>query len=159
MDATFWALVGLILFLALIILMKVPGRIVTALDKRSDSIKEQLDEARASREEAQKNLANSQRTLKKAEKEAEEIVEEAKRESKRLLEEADAELDDLVARRTKSVEQKIAQAESKAVAEVRAKAVDIAVEVAENIILQQMVGEKAEEFTADSIGQVQKNLH
>ena len=159
MDATFWALVGLILFLALIIILKVPSRIVTALDKRSDLIKEQLDEARTSREEAQKNLANSQRTLKKAEKEAEEIVEEAKRESKRLLEDADAELDDLVVRRTKSVEQKIAQAESKAIAEVRAKAVDIAVEVAENIIRQQMVGEKAEEFTANSVDQVQKNLH
>ena len=159
MDATFWALVGLILFLVLIVVMKVPGRIVTALDKRSDTIKEQLDEARASREEAQKNLADSQRTLKKAEKEAEEIVEEAKRESKRLLEEADSELDELVARRTKAVEQKIAQAESKAVAEVRAKAVDIAVEVAENIIRQQLVGQKAEEFTATSISQIQSNLH
>ena len=159
MDATFWALVGLVLFLVLIIYMKVPGRIFTALDKRGDEIKEQLEEARTSREEAQKNLANSLRTLKKAEKEAEEIIDEAKRESKRLVEEADAALDEMVERRTKAVDQKIAQAESKAVAEVRARAVDLAVDVAEKVIRQEMVGQRAEEFTSNSISQVQKNLH
>ena len=68
-------------------------------------------------------------------------------------------LDEMVERRTKTVEQKIAQAESKAVAEVRAKAVDLAVDVAEKIIRQEMVGQRAEEFTASSINQVQKNLH
>jgi F-type H+-transporting ATPase subunit b len=34
MDSSFWALVGLILFLALMVYFKVPGFITGALDKR-----------------------------------------------------------------------------------------------------------------------------
>ena len=43
MDATFWALVGLVLFFALIIYLKVPGKMGSALDKRADDIQKDPD--------------------------------------------------------------------------------------------------------------------
>jgi F-type H+-transporting ATPase subunit b len=55
--------------------MKVPGMIASALDKRADKIRNELEEARKLREEAQALLAEYQKKRKEAEKEAADIVE------------------------------------------------------------------------------------
>lgn len=121
MDATAWALVGLILFLGIIAYYKVPAMITGALDKRADTIRKEIDDARRLREEAQALLADYQRRRNEAEAEAEGIVAEAKREAERMTVEANEALDDLIARRTAAAEAKIAQAEGQAIADVRAK--------------------------------------
>ncbi|WP_457298303.1 F0F1 ATP synthase subunit B family protein, partial [Phyllobacterium sp. P5_D12] len=73
-DATFYALVGLVIFLALMIYLKVPAVVNKSLDGRADKIRDELEEARRLREEAQSLLAEFQRKRKEAEKEAGEIV-------------------------------------------------------------------------------------
>ncbi len=67
MDATFWALVGLLIFIGIIAYAKVPGMISGALDKRADQIRNELEEAKKLREEAQQLLAEYQRKRKEAE--------------------------------------------------------------------------------------------
>ena len=134
MDATFWALIGLIIFLAVLVYFGVPGMIGKSLDARAEHIRNDLDEARRLRDEAQQLLAEYQRKRKEAEQEAQDIVTAAKREADMLLGEAKQKTDDYVGRRTTLAEQKIAQAERDAVAEVRGRAVDIAIEAAGKIL-------------------------
>ena len=74
LDATFYAFVGLILFLALIAYLKVPGMIGKALDARAEKIGNELTEAKRLREEAQSLVAEYQRKRKDAEAEAAGIV-------------------------------------------------------------------------------------
>jgi F-type H+-transporting ATPase subunit b len=59
MDSTFWAFIALLLFIALIVYLKVPGMIGRSLDERAENIKKELEEARTLREEAQQLLAES----------------------------------------------------------------------------------------------------
>ncbi len=73
-----------------------------------------------------------------ATKEAESIVAAAREEAFRLTGEAKTSLEALIARRTKAVEDKIAQAESQAVAEVRSRSADVAVEAARLLLTKQM---------------------
>ena len=94
MDATFWALVGLIIFLGIVVYAKVPGMIAGALDKRADQIRNELEEAKRLREEAQQLLAEYQRKRKEAEQEASDIVAAAKRDADLLREEAKAKTED-----------------------------------------------------------------
>lgn len=141
---SFWALVGLILFLVLIASVGVPKMVLQALDKRTARIKAELDEARKNREEAQALLAEYQRKRLDAEREAEEIVEEARREAKRLTEDAEAKLSDMVARRTQTAESKIAQAEAQALSQVRDRAADIAVAAAADVLRAKFSGGSAE---------------
>ena len=61
MDAAFWALVALVIFLGIVIYLKVPGMINKSLDERAERIRNELDEARRLREEAQQLLAEYQR--------------------------------------------------------------------------------------------------
>ena len=127
MDATFWATAALIVFIALIMYLKVPSMITKSLDDRADKIRSDLDEARKLREEAQALLAEYQRKRRDAESEAETIVEAAKREADTLASDAKKKLDEYVERRTKMAEQKIAQAETQAMQDVKAIAAERAI--------------------------------
>ncbi|HWD12712.1 F0F1 ATP synthase subunit B [Pseudochrobactrum sp. sp1633] len=159
MDATFIALVGLIIFLALLAYLKVPGMIGRSLDERAANIAKELDEARTLREEAQALLAEYHRKRKEAEKEAGEIVAAAQREASSLLSEAKAKSEDYIVRRNKLAEQKIAQAESDAVNQVRASAVEIAVAAAGTLIANKMDAKTAGEMFKASLDQVKTNLN
>jgi len=111
-DATFFAFVGLVLFLALVVYLKVPGMMAKSLDERAANISKELDEAKRLREEAQTLLAEYQRKRKEAEAEAAQIVAVAEREAAALTEEARQKTEEFVARRNALSEQKIRQAEA-----------------------------------------------
>ncbi len=133
-DATFWAFVALLIFLAVAIYFKVPAMLARQLDERANRVRADLEEARRLREEAQGLLAEYQRRKAEAERDAQELLASAQREAERLMAEAREKSQDYVARRTALAEQKIGQAERDAVNEVRASAVDIAVEAARKIL-------------------------
>jgi F-type H+-transporting ATPase subunit b len=158
-DAPFWALVSLVLFFALIIYLKVPGTLAKSLDNRAKAIRDELDQAKRLREEAQELLAEYQRKAREAEAEAEEIVDQARREADALSAEAQKRLEDYVAGRTRLAEQKISQAEAQALQEVRALSADVAIAAAEKILLQRVKGEAGEQLIARSIGDVKAKLN
>jgi F-type H+-transporting ATPase subunit b len=158
-DATFWALVALVLFLLLMVYLKVPGVVTSALDKRADTIRKELDDARRLREEAQALLAEYQRKGREAETEAEEIIDQAKREAEAIAGEATRRLDEYVASRTRLAEQKIAQAETQALQEVKALSADVAIAAAEKILGVKVKGPAGEALIARSIGDVKSKLN
>ncbi|WP_421724552.1 F0F1 ATP synthase subunit B [Bauldia sp.] len=158
-DATFWTLIGLILFLALLVYMKVPGAITGALDKRAASISDELDQARKLREEAQSLLAEYQRKAREAESEAEEIIDQAKREAEAIGVEARQRMEEYVSSRTRMAEEKIAQAEIQALQEVKALSADVAIAAAERLLAAKAKGEKADALVASAIEDVKNKLH
>lgn len=159
MDATFWAFVALVIFTAIVFYMKVPGMISKALDDRADRIRNELEEARRLREEAQQLLAEYQRKRKEAEKEAADIVDAAKREASQLVSEAQQKTEDYVARRAALAEQKIGQAEREAVNEVRASAVDIAIEAARALLAGRVDAKAGAELFKASLQDVKAKLN
>ncbi len=156
---SFWALVGLVLFFVIIFYFRVPGMVLKALDRRTQRIQDELDEARRLREEAQGLLADYQRKRREAEEEAASIVEEARREAARMADEAKVKLDEMVARRTAAAESKIEQAEAQAVAEVRGRAADLAVAAAASVLRDKVKGDVAASLTESSIEQVRQRLN
>ncbi|MBB5702249.1 F-type H+-transporting ATPase subunit b [Ochrobactrum daejeonense] len=159
MDNTFWAFVGLIIFLAILVYLKVPAVVGRSLDERADRIKKELEEARTLREEAQQLLAEYHRKRKEAEKEAGDIVASAEREAKALLEDAKRATEEYVARRNKLAEQKIATAETDAINAVRASAVDLAVAAAGKIVAEKVDTKLAGNLFKDALTQVKSNLN
>jgi F-type H+-transporting ATPase subunit b len=158
MDASFWALVGLILFLVLITYLKVPGMITGALDKRAERISTELEEARKLREEAQAVLAEYQRKQRAAEEEAETIVAQAKDSAEAMAQDAKQQLEDWIARRTKMAEDKIAQAEAQALQEVRGISADVAIAAAEKLLTGKMTAGEADKAVSSSIDEIKARL-
>lgn len=159
MDATFFALVGLIIFLGILAYVKVPAMITGALDKRSDQIRNELEQAKKLREEAQQLLAEYQRKRKEAESEAQSILGAAEREAVVLREEAKAKTEEYVSRRTAMAEQKIRQAESDAINEVRASAVNLAITAAEKLIGSKVDSKASGELFKASLGEMKTRLN
>ncbi len=137
-DAAFWATAALVLFLAGMLYLKIPAVITKMLDGRIKQIETELAEAERLRLEAKFLLEEYEAKRLAATTEAESIVAAAREEAFRLTGEAKASLETLIARRTKAVEDKIAQAEAQAVAEVRARSADVAVEAARVLLTKQM---------------------
>jgi F-type H+-transporting ATPase subunit b len=135
---TFFALVALVIFVAGMIYLRLPGRITKSLDERAERIAKELEDARQLREDAQALLASYQRKQREAEQEAKDIVEAAKHEAARIIEDTRADLATQLERRTKIAEEKIAQAESQAMAEVQAVAADTAVAAARQLIAEKI---------------------
>jgi F-type H+-transporting ATPase subunit b len=155
LDATFWATIALFVFIGVVLYLKVPSMITKALDGRIKDIETELAEAERLRAEAKALLEDYQRRREEAEKEAEGIVAAAREDAFRLTAEAGTALETLIARRTKAVEEKIAQAEAQAVAEVRARSADLAVEAARVLLQKQMTtqGEALVERAIKDVGE------
>lgn len=158
-DATIWAFVGLVIFLGLLAYLGVHRQIGAMLDKRAAGISDELDQARRLREEAQALLAEYQAKRTAAEREAADIVEGARAEAIRLTHDAEASIAEMIERRKKAVESKIAQAEAAAVAEVRAVAADVAIRAAARVLEAKVQGDVASDLVAKGIAEVKSRLN
>jgi len=133
-DTSFWALLGLIGFFAIIIYFGAHKGVGKALDDRADKIRNELDEARRLREEAQELLASYKRKQAEAAEEAEAIIRQAKSEADYLRKNAQKEIAERIERRTTLAEQRIKQAQEQAAKDVRSLAADLAVEAARGLL-------------------------
>jgi F-type H+-transporting ATPase subunit b len=133
-DAHVWEAIGLIIFLAALVYLKVPGMALAALDSRATKIQAQLDEATKLREEAERLLAEIKTQREASEHQAASIIALAQEEAVRLGEEAKVKLEEQIKRRGQMAERRIALAETQAAAEVKAAAADLAAQAAEAVL-------------------------
>jgi len=154
-----WVAIGFLIFLGLLAYLGTHRKVVNSLDARQARIRSELDEAARLRQEAEALLAEFERKAIEAEQEAQAIIASAKAEAERHAAEAKLRMEDFVARRTKMAEAKIAQAESQALADVRAAAADAAVAAAEKILATAAKGQVAAELLARGIDDVRKKFN
>src|SRR2546430_2474125 len=109
-----------------------------ALDERAARIRTDLDEACQLREEAEQLLLQYQQREREAATEAAAIVAHAKEEAERIAAQSARDLDAALVRRQRLAEERIAQAEAKALDEIRAVAVDVAIDAAREVIQSEM---------------------
>lgn len=157
-GATIWATIALVIFIGIAIYFGVPKMIGKLLDDRIKAIESELAEAERLRLEAKFLLEEYESKRQAAAGEAESIVAAAREEAFRLTAEAKLSLEALIARRTKAAEEKIAQAESQAIADVRARSADVAVEAARVLLTRQM-GSKGDALIDQAIRDVGTKLN
>jgi F-type H+-transporting ATPase subunit b len=158
-DPLFWVLIAFLAFVGLLFYYRVPTLVGKMLDGRADAIRKELDEARRLREDAQALLADYQRKAREAETEAQTIIEQAKREAEALAAEARKALAESVERRSKLAEEKIARAETQALSEVRATAVDTALAAAHELLKTRAGGATGDALISQSISDLRGKLN
>ncbi len=158
-DPAFWVGVAFFIFVGFLLWKKVPGIIAKSLDERAARIKAQLEEARNLKEEAQALLAQFQRKHRDAQKEAEDMLALAREEAELMAIEAEKNLETSFERQMKATEDKIAQAESDAVKEVRVAAAEAAVGAASAILGTQLKAGKHTKLVDNAIKDLDKRLH
>src|SRR5258708_24299213 len=121
-EPEFWVAVAFVILMGLFAYLGVHRTVLQTLDRRSERIKAELDDARRLKEEAAKVLAEYEARRASAEREAEDIIANARAEAERIAGEAKAKMEDFVARRTNTAESKISPAGGPSLADVRAGA-------------------------------------
>lgn len=157
-SAEFWVAVGLVILLALIG-KRAYRLIVVSLDERAERIRARLDEASKLAEEAQTLLATYERKQRDAASEAEAIVADARREADRLAAQASADLERSLKRREELAIERIAQAEAAAVAEVRTRAVDVAMQATQALLVQKLTPAQSDALIDSAIDELPQKLH
>ena len=166
-SAGFWTLsnsdlivlLAFLLFVGVLIYLKVPSKIGEMLDNRAATIRKDLDEAKALREEAQSLLASYERKQKEVQEQADRIVADAKAEAEAAAVQAKEDIASSVARRLAAAEDQIANAQAAAVKEVRDRSINVAVSVAQEVVAKQMTAASANKLIDDAIATVEAKLH
>lgn len=156
-GAEFWVFVAFVIFV--VVVGRIAYKVVTvALDDRADRIKAQIDEASRLQAEAQELLASYERKHREAAQEAESIVERARREADTIAEQAAADLERSLKRREQLALDRITQAEAAAVAELKARAVDIAMTATQTLLAENATGKQAEALINAAIEDLPEKL-
>ncbi len=150
-DPTFWVALGFAAFIGVLVWAKVPGMIGKGLDGRAEKIKSDIEETEKLREEAQKLLADFQKRQREAQKEADGIVKAAREEAERLAKSGRERLEASLARREKLAMDRIAQAEAAAMAEVRARTIDVAMAATRTALSESVKGKKASALIDEAV--------
>ena len=158
-DATFFALVALIIFLGIVVYAGAFRKMGAALDHRASRIQKELDEAAKLRKDAEALLAEYKQKRLDAEKEADAIVAQARSDAEEFATETKRKLAETLQRRTAQAEQKIAQAEAAAIKDVRNAATELAIAAASRLVAEQAKGPKGAELSSAAIDAVKARLN
>ncbi len=157
-DPEFWVLLAVAIF---VVAVRKPARrtIVGALDARALRIREELDAAARLRDEAQQALAAYQRQQQEGAAEAQSIISHAKDEAERIAAQSLRDLEETLRRRQLLAQERIAQEEAKALAEIRAIAVDVAISASRQVIADSLDDTRSAALIDQAIAALPHQLH
>ena len=136
-DPEFWVLLAVVVF-AIVVWKPARRAVVGTLDERAMRIQGELEEARKLRDEAEQLLADYRQKEREAAADAQAIIAHARDEAERIAAQSARDLQQSLERRQRLAEERIAQAEAKALDEIRAAAVDVAIAAAREVIVSQL---------------------
>ena len=157
-DATFFVALSFVLFVFFVIWVGLPSTIIKSLDERSEKIKNELDEARALHEEAQKLLANEKRKLEKCDSDVKEILKKASDQAALITEKSNILLQEEIKRKQKQADIKIDQAKDDAIREVKAKAAELSLIIAREYLKENIDDKISSDLIDKSIVDLKNNL-
>lgn len=158
-NTNFVVLISFLIFVAVLLWLKVPRILAGLLDKRAETIRSELDEARSLREEAQALLASFEKKQKDMTEQAARIVAQAKEEASRAAESAREDIAHSVTRRLAAAEDQIKGAEARALREVRDQAISVAVSAAREIIAGKITTAESNRLIDEAITTAGEKLH
>jgi F-type H+-transporting ATPase subunit b len=157
-DAEFWVLLAVAIFF--VVVWKPAKRaVIGALDGRSERIRQELEAARSLREEAQQALEAYQKRQQEGAAEAQAIITHAKEEAERIAAQSLRDLEDALRRREVLAQERIAQEQAKALAEIRAIAVDVAISAARQVITTSLDERRGAALIDEAISALPRQLH
>lgn len=158
-ESDFWEWLGLIVVIAIFFWKGAHVFIAQALDKRADAIANELESVKRLREEAETVLIRYREQANGAANEAASILNETRAEAERFTAEARAQMQAQIERRARQAQERIAQAEANAMAEICALAADAAVAAAKKLIAVHLGEDKAAALISDGIRELPANLN
>jgi F-type H+-transporting ATPase subunit b len=151
-----WVLVAFIIFISLVFFFKIPSMLGRLLDDKIQSIKNELDQARELKEDANTLLAEYERKIEYAKDEADEIISRSELSAKSYEEISNKKSEELIARFEKQSLDRIKQAEKSAISKISEEMINKSINISEKIIKENMSDQNSDQLFTGSIEQIKK---
>ncbi len=153
----FWTVVT---FLVLLVVLKrfAWKPLLSSLDAREKSIRDAIEQAEKSRQEAQKTLQDAQEKLAKSGQEARAMLDNAQAQTARLREQMMAETERECTQLKTQVQLQISQARDKAIQEIWSQMATISTELAGKLLHRSLRSEDHSQFFAESLADMRKRI-
>ncbi|MEP6867261.1 MAG: hypothetical protein ABJA20_01980 [Novosphingobium sp.] len=129
-----WVALSMFVLVLVMLYLKVPAMLTGMLDKGIGEIRQQLDEAKALRAEAEALRQEYASKIAGAEKDAAAMLDHARHEADAIVAKAEADTAAVISRREKMAQDKIAAAQLAAINDLRARAAGAATAAAASLI-------------------------
>lgn len=158
-NTNFVTLIAFLVFIGILLWQNVPKMLGRMLDDRAQMIRNELDEARLLREEAQALVASYDAKMKEVAEQSARIVAGARDEANAAAAQAKVDLQTSIARRLAAAEDQIDAAVKAAEVAVRNEAIAVSVQVAGEVLAKQMTKDGAAAAVDAAIEEVAAKLH
>ena len=156
-DPEFWLTIAVLIFIG-VVWKPAKRLLIGGLDARAARIRQELDSARNLREEAERALASYQLKQREGLAEAEAIIAHAKAEAERIAAQSARDLEETLKRRQRLAEERIAQEEARALAEIKSVTVDVAISAARRVIAAELDEQRGAALIDSGIAELSHQL-
>ena len=157
-NTDFVVAIAFVIFVGVLIYFKVPRVIANLLDKRAETIRNEIDEAHKLLEEAKTLLAKLEREHKENIAKGQDIIHDAKLTSKKILEDSKSEIKDAVARKLAMAERQIKINEKEVINAIRGDLIDAAFKAAQEQIEKKVDLKLSNSVIEESIDEIGSRL-
>ena len=156
-EAESWVAVAFVIFFLALGYLGVHQKLLGTIDDRRTGIRKEMDEASQLKAEAQALLEDTLRKRGELEEELKAIMDTARAEAEYLVAEAKRAAEEFVRRRKRLAAVRIAQAESRALIEVRSAAAEFAVAAAGQMLTDWVLVRGGDQLLAREIGALKQS--
>ena len=157
-NTDFVVAIAFVIFVGVLVYFKVPRIIGNLLDKRADTIRNEIDEAHRLLEEAKTLLAKLEREHKENIEKAKNIVNDAELTSKKVLEDSKSEIKDAVARKLQMAERQIQTNEKEVIKSIKDDLIEAAFKEAQEQIEKKVDSNLANLVVEESVEEIKARL-
>ena len=157
-DATFWVAVSFIIFCIVIVYLKVPQKINSALSNIIKGIGDEIKNAEKLKEEAKNLLNEGQEKLESAHNESKQIIKNARDESEKLIIDANNQFFQTSEIKKKIAEQKIRQMKMDTIKNIKDESARIAIESVAKLIKTSIDKSKLDDLFEENLNQAKNTL-
>jgi F-type H+-transporting ATPase subunit b len=157
-DASFWVAISFFIFLGILIYFKIPQKIIGALNGSIDTIKNEVDNAEALKEESKNILSEYEKKISNAKGEVKQMIDLATEEADKNILKTNQEFHVQLENRKKNTEDRIKQMKNQALKDIKNTSVKIAIESVEKLLKNSIDKSKLDKIYLSSIEETKLTL-
>ena len=150
-DATFWVAVSFFIFIAVLIYFKIPQKVINALVKNINDIKNEVENAEKLKEEAKNILSDYEKKISNSKNEIRKMINDANEDAEKIILKTNEEFHVQMENRKKNTEDRIKQMKNQAFRDIKNASVKIAVQSVEMLLKNSLDKSKLDKLYLSSI--------
>ena len=157
-DATFWVAISFIIFLGVLIYFKIPQKVITVLNESINSIKHEIGNAEALKEESKNILSEYEKKIGNAKSEIKQMIDTATENADRNVLKTNEDFHVQMENRKKSTEDRIKQMKNQTLKDIKNASVKISIQAVEDLLKKSLDKNKLNKIFTSSIEETKTAL-